>query len=265
MTAPRLWGSWTSSRTRRNRAPGRPASASSSSRYPRTASRATAPWWPRPRSRSSASPPAVPDRHPLAAAELLQLVDPPVPPLRIEQHPLDLAGPASDGLLDRVEAGKDHREPVRSTTAIAAIPSRRPVKPSPFELVPRTLTAEASTPRISAMRARIAPHVRRELRRLRDDDGVDVADREAAPGGELCAPFGGRSRCRRPSTRDRSAGSDRRSSRGPPRRGRRRSGHEAARRRRSGPRDRHRTESSRRRGATGVRQRRDARRSPFLL
>src|SRR5262249_7329144 len=99
---------------------------------------------------------AVADCHSVGPAERLQVVDPPIAPLGVEENPFDLTGTRTDRLLDRGEARKDHACAVSSTTAIAARPSLRPVKPSPLELVPRTLTASASVPRISAIRFRIA-------------------------------------------------------------------------------------------------------------
>src|SRR5262249_61594587 len=51
----------------------------------------------------------VPDRAPSLPAERFELVDPPVPPGRIEKHPFDLAGAGADGLRDRGEAGKGNR------------------------------------------------------------------------------------------------------------------------------------------------------------
>ena len=69
-----------------------------------------------------------------------------------------------------------------STVAMAkaAMPSPRPVKPSPSLVVAFTPTRPASIPAISAMRARIALAVRRDLRPLADERHVEMDDAAAA-------------------------------------------------------------------------------------
>ena len=51
---------------------------------------------------------AIANRNLGAAAETLQLVDSPIPPLGVKQHPLDLAGPGAKRLLDWMETGQNH-------------------------------------------------------------------------------------------------------------------------------------------------------------
>jgi len=88
---------------------------------------------------------AVAEGNPARPAEARELGQPPIPALRVEEHPFDLLRPGSNRLLDRVEAREDQISS-RSATAIAAIPSPRPLKPRPFELVPRTDTRPGATP-----------------------------------------------------------------------------------------------------------------------
>ena len=68
----------------------------------------------------------------------------------------------------------------RSTTALAAIPSPRPVKPMPSVLVAETATQAGSTPSAAAITAA-------EPRRLGDGDGMGRGDREPGLAGELGA------------------------------------------------------------------------------
>src|SRR6266540_6156516 len=95
----------------------------------------------------------------------------------IKEHPLDLLRTGPDRFGNGIQAGKNHfdsgflillREAalrcaarvldfgLSNTTTNAAIPSPRPVKPRPLELVPRTLTESAGMPRRTARRLRIS-------------------------------------------------------------------------------------------------------------
>ena len=65
-----------------------------------------------------------------------------------------------------------------SATAIAAMPSPRPMSPRPSFVVAFTLTRSGWMPTARAMTLRISADARGELRLLGDDGGVDVVDRE---------------------------------------------------------------------------------------
>ena len=139
-----------------------------------------------------------------------------------------------------------------STTASAAMPSSRPVKPRRSVVVALIETRDGSQPRSAATLARIAGDVRRELRRLRDDRRVDVADVPARdrPPRHTCAQqraavgaLPARDRCRESARRDRPARA---------RRAARRRSRAAARRHPSGRRARADARSSRRRGRADV-------------
>ena len=85
---------------------------------------------------------------------------------------------------------------------MTAMPSPRPGKPRPLELVPRTLTAPASTPRSAAMRGRISPNAARSsgVRRSRRRPGCVHQPFSSARSRGTRHETG---RCRRPSRRGR--------------------------------------------------------------
>ena len=184
-TAPRFWGSWISSRIRRNLCPLPSRQGRLLLEIPPDGDPGHRPLVPGAGRPVQGLPGPVSDRDAVCPAESLEGVDPPVVPLRVEEHPLDFPRAGAHGLLDRVEARENHDPSVSRAMAIAARPSSRPVKPRPFALVPRTLTASGFVPEDLGDARANRGHVWRELRSFGHDDRVDVTDGEAAPAREL--------------------------------------------------------------------------------
>ena len=80
------------------------------------------------------------------------------------------------------------------------MPSPRPVKPSPSLVVALMLIEPAAQPQIDGDVGDHRGHVRRELRRLRDDRRVDVAELESARGAPAARPGAAARGCRHPCT-----------------------------------------------------------------
>ena len=129
------------------------------------------------------------------------------------------------------------------------MPSPRPVKPRRSEVVALTLTRSGLDPGDAAERGAHRRGVRADLRRLADQRAVEMADGEAAVRGALHRLARGRSPRRRPSRRDRRAGTTGRCRLPPARRRWRRSARACRRRRRNGRRGRGRRGSPRRRAS----------------